>query len=120
MRALAIALALAAGCTRSPLDVPPEMRRIDAAVEQDGGIDAAMLPPPGPGCGLDAAAFCETFDAPHPGGRGGEIDERRFAFSRWGFSRGEAESRGYRDGVWIDEWSNPDGPPVLCGEEFSG
>jgi hypothetical protein len=29
-------------------------------------------------------AFCETFDAPDPGGRGGEIDERRWGFARFG------------------------------------
>jgi hypothetical protein len=67
---------------------------------------------------LDAAAFCETFDTPHPGGNGGEIDESRFAFSRWGFGRIRAASR-EPDMYGITEWSNPDGPPTMCGEEFT-
>ena len=34
-------------------------------------------------CGLDQAAFCETFDTPAPGGRGGDLDERAWSFARW-------------------------------------
>jgi hypothetical protein len=37
-----------------------------------------------PGCGLDHPAFCEGFETPAPGGRGGDIDETKWAFSRWG------------------------------------
>ena len=46
----------------------------------------AQVPPRAPpgSCGLDAPAFCETFDTAFPGGRGGDIDERTWAFSRWG------------------------------------
>jgi hypothetical protein len=69
-------------------------------------------------CGLDEPAFCEDFEKPHPGGRGGEIDERRFAFSRYNEKRDAASSLGMRDGVVVHAWSNPDGPPTMCGELF--
>jgi hypothetical protein len=75
--------------------------------------------PGGPGCGLDAAAFCETFDAPHPGGYAGDLDEARWNFSRNEVSRLRANSF-EPDWLGINEWSNPDGPPVLCGQEFNG
>ena len=33
-------------------------------------------PPPGPpGCGLDNAAFCDTFDTPSPGGNNGDLSD---------------------------------------------
>src|SRR5262245_12418038 len=35
-----------------------------------------------PGCGLGKAAFCDTFDTAKPGGRGGDIDETRWAVAR--------------------------------------
>jgi hypothetical protein len=39
--------------------------------------------PGGPGCGLPAAAFCETFDAPSSHqGRAGELDSRRWSAGR--------------------------------------
>ncbi len=76
------------------------------------------LPPLPPGCSLDAPAFCETFDMPHAGGNGGEIDESRWAFSRWTFGHRRASSRDVRDGVTVGTWSNPDGFPTLCGQEF--
>jgi hypothetical protein len=41
------------------------------------------LPPPGPpGCGLTQAAFCDTFDTPSPGGRGGDLDEKNWSVAR--------------------------------------
>jgi hypothetical protein len=41
----------------------------------------------GPGCGLDAAAFCETFDAPSTvRGRAGDLDP-----TKWSASRGNAQ-----------------------------
>jgi len=51
---------------------------------------SAALPPivppraPAGSCGLEKPAFCETFDTPSPGGKGGDIDESVWAFSRWG------------------------------------
>lgn len=42
-----------------------------------------MYPPGPPGCGLDAAAFCETFDAPaSTSGRAGELDPSRWSAAR--------------------------------------
>jgi hypothetical protein len=74
-----------------------------------------------PGCSFDKPAFCETFDTPHPGGRGGEIDEKRFSFGRWtnSFHRTSASSIEPRQGETIMRWSNPDGPPTLCGSQFT-
>jgi hypothetical protein len=75
------------------------------------------LDPLPPGCTLDTPAFCETFDNAHPGGNGGDIDESRFSFARWGFGRRRASSRDYRDGVLVNTWSNPF--PTMCGQEFT-
>lgn len=35
-----------------------------------------------PGCGLEEPAFCDSFDAPSPGGRAGDLDESRWSFAR--------------------------------------
>jgi hypothetical protein len=70
-------------------------------------------------CGLDKPAFCDDFEVAHPGGRSGELDERRWAFSRNAFGRNAASSYGDRDGVPVKQWSNPDGPPTMCGSEFT-
>src|SRR5262245_32074114 len=53
---------------------------------QDSGtpplsVDAGT-PPRGGSCGLASPAFCETFDKAYPGGRGGDLDENRFSFTR--------------------------------------
>jgi hypothetical protein len=48
-----------------------------------GGARTKSYPPGPPGCGLDAAAFCETFDA--PAGkmtRAGELDPTHFSAAR--------------------------------------
>jgi hypothetical protein len=99
--------------------------RVVVAPPRDGGGRPDPMPidsgPVDPNCGLDAPAFCENFETAHPGGRGGEIDETRFAFARWAddFRHMNANSYDLRDGTRIALWSNPDGPPTLCGEEFS-
>jgi|SoiMethySBSTD1v2_1073268.scaffolds.fasta_scaffold17484_3 hypothetical protein len=73
---------------------------------------------------MDKPAFCETFDQPHPGGNGGEIDETRWAFARHNgpFNRKESTSYYRIEGQTgqFDTYSNPDGPPTMCGKEFSG
>jgi hypothetical protein len=48
------------------------------------GLSADPLdPPPPPGaCGLPAPAFCDGFDEPSPGGRGGDLDERMWGLGR--------------------------------------
>ena len=35
-------------------------------------------------CGLEAPAFCEKFDTPQPGGRGGDLDEAVWSYARYG------------------------------------
>jgi hypothetical protein len=48
-----------------------------------GAGGSATLPPPGPpGCGLKQAAFCDTFDTPSPGGRGGDLDDAKWSVAR--------------------------------------
>lgn len=71
-------------------------------------------------CGLDNPAFCEDFESgPHPGGRSGDLDETKFAFSRWGHTLTFFD----RAGAWT---KRPDpvfdvqrNMPTLCGAEFS-
>jgi len=61
-----------------------------AGAGSDGGSaagpDAEMSrpgPPGPPGCGLDAAAFCDTFDAPTAGGgREGDLDPKKWSIVR--------------------------------------
>jgi hypothetical protein len=72
-----------------------------------------------PSCDLEAAAFCEDFETSSPGGRGGDLDESRIGFSRWGHVFAFFE----RPGAWS---VRPDSTfdvqrnvPTFCGEEFS-
>lgn len=48
------------------------------------GLSADPIdPPPAPGaCGLPNPAFCDRFDEPSPGGRGGDLDERLWGVGR--------------------------------------
>jgi hypothetical protein len=75
--------------SRSARDIVLALAGVCAACGA-AGDDADPMPDPGPtlppldaSCGFDAPAFCETFETPHPGGRGGEIDESRWSFGRW-------------------------------------
>lgn len=86
-----------------------------------GATSASRLNDPVSGdCGLEAAAFCETFEGPDmPGGRGGPLDERVWSVSRFGlaspvtiFSRLAASSR--------DAEGNAENVPTFCGQTFSG
>lgn len=89
----------------------------------DGGSDgsggAVVIVGP-EDCGLQNAAFCEDFeDGPSPGGRGGDLDDAKFAFSRWGhvttfFDRPGAWT--VRPGELFDVQRNM---PTFCGAEFS-
>jgi len=66
-------------------------------------------------CGLDHPAFCETFESPSPGGRGGDLDETNWSFARWGhqvqymWERGPAST--YADRLY---------PATFCGQPFAG
>jgi len=75
-RSLLVIIASIAGCSSNH----------DAAGSDGAGQDAEMPrpgPPGPPGCGLDAAAFCDTFDAPSAaGGREGELDGKKWSVAR--------------------------------------
>jgi hypothetical protein len=48
-----------------------------------GSAGPPSYAPGGPGCGLDHAAFCDTFDAPsRPGSRAGELDPSKWSAAR--------------------------------------
>lgn len=82
------------GATRSINDVDAGAANsntaLDGGTSTNGGPDDAPpsrdYPSGDPGCGLDAAAFCDTFDeiAPEglPEGRSGDLDPRRYAGER--------------------------------------
>ena len=76
-------------------------------------VDNPVVDPDQP-CGLDDAAFCEQFETASPGGRGGPLDETRWAFSRYGhlptqfFVREPASTE-----------SGFDAPATFCGQPFS-
>ncbi len=54
-----------------------------AADDDDGSSDDGAPLPGGPGCGLESAAFCDTFDAPASmRGRAGDLDVRRWSAAR--------------------------------------
>jgi len=73
-RALLVSASVATVGCGPGLDHNP-LARPDADAVGDGGSTV-------PSCFLPAAAFCETFTAAAPGGRGGDLDE-----TRWGVSR---------------------------------
>ena len=73
MRPLVLALAFTACSTQTELFVSDDgaMRGPDGSVLPSG--DAGPIVPGDPSCGLAAPAFCDTFDAPSPGGRIGTL-----------------------------------------------
>lgn len=81
----------------------------------DGGVDVPSHQQPGD-CGLANPAFCETFEQPAPGGRGGDLDEARWSFARWGhqvqYLWERAPASTYPDGHLF--------PATFCGKPFSG
>jgi hypothetical protein len=80
-----------------------------------GGGPKPIEPSVEPGsCGLDQPAFCEKFETPKPGGRGGDLDEARWSFSRWGHEW---------EHLWVRVPAStyPDHlfPATFCGAPFS-
>lgn len=72
-------------------------------------------------CGLENPAFCEDFEdasATVPGGRGGDLDEARFAFSRWGHTLEFFDRLGAYTQRSDELYSVQRNRPVFCGEEF--
>jgi hypothetical protein len=77
-----------------------------------GNLPEVVPPRSPPGsCGLDKPAFCEDFEKPAAGGRGGDLDESVWAFSRWGH-----ETRQHF--VRIPARTDPEKlyPPFFCGK----
>lgn len=70
--------------------------------------------PPG-SCGMDHPAFCEDFETPAPGGRSGDLDEKRWSFSRWGH-----ETRMHFVRVPASTDTNTVAPALFCGKQFNG
>ena len=81
-----------------------------------GGLPHELPPPLPPGsCGLDQAAFCEEFESSHPGGRGGQIDEKKWSFARWGH-----ETRQFFVRIPSSTEDDMLFPSSFCGQPFSG
>ncbi len=85
-----------------------------AAATTGGAVTTGVAIDPGEPCRLQDAAFCDTFDKPSPGGRGGPLDETLWGFSRYGhlptqfFVRGPASTD-----------MSYDTPATFCGQPFS-
>jgi hypothetical protein len=102
---LLAAAALTAACT--------EWANLGGREPVDGGsagvIEAGA-------CGLATPAFCEGFETAHPGGRGGDLDERVFGFARWGhqvqYTWERAPAHTYGDDYLF--------PATFCGKPFDG
>jgi len=76
------------------------------------GIPQEVPPRSPPGsCGLDKPAFCEDFEKPSPGGRGGDLDETIWAFSRWGH-----ETRQHFVRIPAKTEADKLFPPFFCGK----
>ena len=95
-----------------------------SCVNEDPGYRCEGESVPGdPGCGLPNAAFCETFDAASPGGRGGDVDEANWSVSRWGNLGTRIGHRG--NFARLSASSNApyipggDSGASLCGSSFS-
>jgi len=89
--AICIALLGTWGCTGALSGAPDAAGRRDATVDDASSRpdrasipeDVGVWPPGAPGCGLDSAAFCETFDAiSRHRGRAGDLDNRRWSCAR--------------------------------------
>ena len=117
-----LALLATGGCDAIAID----MGGPDGGAAGQGGNAGGTTVLPAGSCGLEAPAFCEPFDSVALGGRAGDLDERRFAFSRVGrrdqdfWFREPAHT--YTDSP-ADE-ARCEGPcafeATFCGEPFSG
>jgi hypothetical protein len=63
----------------------------------------------------DHPAFCEDFETPDPGGRSGDLDEKKWSFARWGH---ETRMKFVRVPASTDTKSVA--PALFCGKPFSG
>lgn len=120
-----VAAIIAAGCG-SKSGTPSQPQGGDDAgseTEEAGGGDDANLGMGGPGCGLPAAAFCDTFDAPSKTqGRAGELNPKWWSVGRVApqgptghagvFPVGEAMIPGCRAGIPMQVF--PDQDTLVC------
>ena len=94
--------------------------RADTGSDADPDAGTATPTPTGPagaaGCGLASAAFCETFETPAPGGNGGDLDETKWAVSRWGIGYNHGQTF-YRPVASTQ--SGYDVSATFCGAPFS-
>lgn len=115
---LAGVLGLTTGCT--PVDVHlGGFSEASAAAGGTSGTSGAGGSAPSPGdCGLASAAFCETFETPKPGGRGGDIDESAWSFARFGHVFQDFWVRVPAQTYPEDEQHRF--PATFCGQPFAG
>jgi hypothetical protein len=66
-------------------------------------------------CGLENPAFCEKFDTPKPGGRGGDLDEAAWSYARYGHPAGQTF---FLRGPFSTNDSQ-EYPATFCGEPFT-
>lgn len=69
-------------------------------------------------CNLDHPAFCDNFEKPSPGGRGGDIDETQWSFARFGSGAGRFFVRGVS--MSDDPALAETNVPTFCNQTFSG
>jgi hypothetical protein len=65
-------------------------------------------------CNTEGAAFCDGFDTPHPGGRGGDLDESVWSFARFGYIPTQYFVR-----VLASTREGTPRPATFCGEIFA-
>jgi len=100
-----------------PASASGGMAALDGGAAGQGGASTPPPPPPPPpppgqtGCGLPAAAFCDTLATASPGGRGGDIDDTKWSVTR--ISNGVNPGQGQ----WI---TYPLGNGLICGQTVSG
>jgi hypothetical protein len=80
--------------------------------------DGVPLPMPTPdaapvrgSCGLDMPAFCDDFEVPSPGGRGGDLDEKEWSVARIDNAMNPTQGQ-------LDAW--PPTTTSACGKENTG
>jgi hypothetical protein len=103
------ALCMAVACKGTP-----EANSANPPGPERPNPDPVPSPYPVGSCGLDQPAFCDTFETPQAGGRGGELDESRWSFSRYSHMDVQFFVR-----IPASTLSDVVYPPVFCGEPFS-
>lgn len=91
-----------------------------SAAATGGSATTGGVPSTGPvgstACGLAAPAFCEDFETPHPGGRGGDINEDVWSVARWSMSDWALFARNPASHNFPTNAANA---PTFCGQSFT-